>query len=160
MLVFQLTGMDSVAGLENNYGYLRKAVELNSKKHDWTNRCFGISKASAIGFFPSGESIEFHSLYQVSFCLSILSDYVQGLQRRVHICDCNFATDSLSLIPMAMARAERRLLLMIGCTAAIHFWIRGGDTGSSLVIGFGKMAIRTPMYFSSKDPIMDNRISI
>lgn len=156
MLVFQLTGMDSVAGLENNYGYLRKAVELNSKKHDWMNTCFGISKASAIGFFPSGESIE----YQVSFCLSILSDYVQDLQRRVHICDCNFAADSLSPIPMAMARAERRLLLMIGCTAVIHFWIRGGDTGSSLVTGFGKMVIRTPMCFSSKDPIMDNRISI
>lgn len=40
MLVFQLTGMDYVvAGLENNYGYLRKAVELNSKKHENDEWC-------------------------------------------------------------------------------------------------------------------------
>lgn len=75
----------------------------------------------------------------------------------VSICDCNFATDSSSPIPMAIARAERGLLLMTGCTAVFHFWIRGGDSGSLLGVKSCKVAMRTATWFS-RSPIMDDRI--
>lgn len=39
MVVLQLTGMDSVAGLENNREYLREVVALNCTKHENDEWC-------------------------------------------------------------------------------------------------------------------------
>ena len=46
MAVLQLTGMDSIAGLENNRESLRKAAELNCKKHENDEWCLRANELS------------------------------------------------------------------------------------------------------------------
>ena len=69
MVVLQLTGMDSVAGLENNCDYLRKATELNSKKHENNAWCL-----RAKNFSEQYETAQTNKFFQKAISKGIISD--------------------------------------------------------------------------------------
>ncbi len=69
MVVLQLTGMDSVAGLENNCDYLRKATELNSKKHENNAWCL-----RAKNFSEQYETAQTKKFFQKAISKGIISD--------------------------------------------------------------------------------------
>lgn len=69
MVVLQLTGMDSVAGLENNYDYLRKVTELNSKKHE--NNAWSLR---AKNFSDQYETAQTNKFFQKAISKGMISD--------------------------------------------------------------------------------------
>lgn len=69
MVVLQLTGMDSVAGLENNCDYLRKATELNSKKHE--NNAWSLR---AKNFSDQYETAQTNKFFQKAISKGMISD--------------------------------------------------------------------------------------
>lgn len=69
MVVLQITGMDSVAGLENNFDYLRKATELYSKKHENNAWCL-----RAKNFSDQYETAQTNKFFQKAISKGMISD--------------------------------------------------------------------------------------
>ena len=68
MVVLQLTRVNSVAGLENNCDYLRKATELDSKKHENSAWCLRVKN-----FSDQYETAQTNKFFQKAILKGIIS---------------------------------------------------------------------------------------
>lgn len=88
MVVLQLTGMDSVAGLENNRECLRKAAKLNSKKHENDEWCLRAKE-----FSHQYEMTQTKKFFQNAIANGLISDPSKAQQ----------------IIPSTPANSKKRL---------------------------------------------------
>lgn len=83
MVVLQLTGMDSIAGLENNRDSLRKVVESNSKKHENDEWCLRAKE-----FSRQYEQTQREKFFQSAISDGLVSDPSQ-VQQIIHSTPAN-----------------------------------------------------------------------